>query len=347
MRVSLERVLSLKSSLDTLWRAVRLYVLNRSFPALIQALSFFWRKASGQAPPITACLAVTYRCPCQCPQCYSSVEGRTIRRELSTQECLRALDQLKAIGTLQVIFSGGEPLLRQDIFDLVAHAHRIGLLTRMSTNGHLLTRACAAKLKRAGLNQCGISIDDVDPDVNDRLRCMPGTFARALQGFGYLREFHIDRRMLVYASHANVAAGLERFIELGRTLKVNSYSFNIPFIIGRLAGTSQEMLSEKEMASLRRLQKYSSVSIEFLTPETNCCSYDKKILSINPLGEVNPCPAVPFTLGNVNDEPLAAIWRRHVSALRLESRGRCPLNDPGDRERLRAHCASVATRGRS
>jgi len=335
------RGLSAKALLQTLRRAARLYIRNRSLRALMQILAFLWRKAAGQSPPIIVSLAVTYHCPCRCPPCYSAVEGRSIRRELTTGEFMAVLDQVKAMGALQVLFTGGEPLLRRDIFDLVAYAHRLGFLTRISTNGYLLTSECAAKLKRAGLNQCCISIDETDPAAHDRLRGRPGTFARAEKAFGYLRRCSIDRKMLVYATHQKIAAGLECFIELGRKLKVNSYHFNIPFITGRWADSFPEVLSKKEMADLRGYLKYSFLTVEFPTPETNCCAYEGSMLGINPAGEVTPCPCVPFSMGNVGREPLSAIWRRHVSALRPESRGRCPLNDRHDRKLLQEHCASV------
>ncbi len=344
MSVAPERLLSLRVSLNALRRATRLYMLNHSPRAFLQASSFLVRKAAGRIPPINVVMAVTYRCQCQCPHCYASIEGRSVGRELSTVEFLSVLNQLKALGVLQVLFTGGEPLLRPDIFDLIAHARRIGLLTRLSTNGYLLDRACAARLKRAGLIHCGISIDEVDPSLHDRFRMLPGCHARALHAFAHLREYHIDRRMLVHTSHAKIAAGLECFVELAKSLKVNSCFFVIPYAIGRWDGAYQEVLSEGEMTSLRRLQKYRDVAIEFPTPETNCCAYDKTILNINPMGEVSLCPAAPFSLGNVCDKPLADIWQCHVSALRLESRGRCPLNDPLERERMRAHCASVLSR---
>jgi len=341
----LERFISLRASLWMLKRVARLYIRNHSLRAFFQAFSFLWRKAARKFPPRMTSLAVTYRCPLQCPQCYSAVKGRNIRREMSTSEFLRVLDQLKALGAVQLIFSGGEPLLREDIFDLVAYAHRLGLLTRLSTTGHLLTRESTAKLKKAGLNQCGISIDEVDPAAHDKLRGQPGSFSRAVQGFGYLRQYGIDRKMLVYVTHAKLAAGIERFVDLGEKLGVNSYQFNFPYIIGRWADSFQEVLSEGEMVIFRRLLKYHSVSMEFPTSKAKCSAIDRSCVSINPMGDVYPCPAVPFPLGNVGDEPLAAIWRRHVTAAQLELRGRCPLNDRREREHLRTHCASVLAQG--
>jgi len=334
----------LKATLPLLPRVARLYITNHSPRAFLRAFVHVCLKAAGRTVVESAILAITYRCQAHCPHCYAHVEGFGVGPEMSTEEFREVLDQLKAFGTLNVLFTGGEPLLRGDTFDLVAHAHQAGLLTRLNTNGYLLTRHCAAELKRAGLNQCGISIDDADPSVHDRLRGLPGAFERAMQGFRYLSECRIDKKILGYVTHENIDGGPERIIELGRKIKVNSIYFNIPFLAGRWSDHQEEVLSDKEMASLRRLLKYPLVSIEFPTPHILCCACAKSIITINPVGDVLPCPAVPVAVGNVREEPLSPIWHRHASALRLKTRGRCPMNDEREREVLREHAAAMRAR---
>ena len=344
VRILRNQVDSLKASLSGLRRAARLYIKNHSARAFLQAFFHIFLKAAGRTAVESALLAITHRCQAHCPHCFAQVEGFGIGPEMSTEEFRGVLDQLKALGTLLVIFSGGEPLLRKDIFDLVAHAHNAGLLTRLGTNGYLLTRACAAELKRAGLNQCGISIDDADPSVHDRLRGLPGAFDRAIEGFGYLREFRIDRKILGYATHENITGGLERIVELGRQIQVDSIHFNIPLRAGRWSDNQEEVLSDKEMADFRRLLKYPFVSIGFPTPDGLCGACAKSVIGISPVGDVLPCPVVPMALGNVREEPLSSIWHRHASELRLQTRGRCPLNDERDREVLREHAAAMRAR---
>jgi len=149
-----------KLTINLLNRAARLYHTNPSLRTWGQPIFHIYRKLVGKVPPITGAIGVTYRCQCRCAHCYADVNGRSSNAEMSTNQIMEAIKQLKALGTLQVIFTGGEPLLREDLFDLIAHAHKVGLLTRISTNGYLLTRKCVAELKRAGLNQCGVAIDD-------------------------------------------------------------------------------------------------------------------------------------------------------------------------------------------
>jgi len=336
--------LTVKALTNILRRGLRLYARNRSPRALYQVFSFLVCRAAGRARPVNAFITTTNRCQCRCAHCYTSVGTDRKTQELPTGEILSILDQLKAIGTLQVVFTGGEPLLRSDIYELIAYAHRIGLLTRINTNGYKLDRACASRLKEAGLDQCGISIDYIDAESHDRFRVLKGLHARALQAFGYLHEAGILRRMYVFTTRAKLAAGLERFVELGENLRLNSVFFSVPYAVGNWDGAYGEVLSEKEMGTLRQLQKYPSVAMEFTTPQTNCLVYDKTLLSINSAGDVSACPAVPFSLGNIHTESLTAIWQRHASASSPESRGKCPMNSPEGREQMQSYCAKAAIR---
>jgi pyrroloquinoline quinone biosynthesis protein E len=256
------------------------------------------------------------------------------------------IDQVKGLGTLEVIFTGGEPLLRDDIADLVAHAHQRGLLTRLSTNAYLLDRERVVELKRAGLDQCGISMDDADPAVHDSLRRLPGLHDRATRALRLLREQGIRTRVLAYASHRTVPEGLKRIIRLGRGLGVDSVYINIPFAAGRWTGSFDEVLSEDEMAEVRAVLEPGFVYTEFPTPETRCCAFQKRMLLITATGEVTPCPVIPYPVGRLREASLGEIYRRHVQAMRLTFRGTCPMNDERGREALRAH-AKAATAGTS
>ena len=339
--------LRITTGVNALYRAALLYWSARSPQAWLQAASYLRLRMAGHSPPVTITIAPTYRCQCRCVHCFAAVAGRKGGDELTTDQWKQVIDEAKGIGTLQVIFSGGEPLWHEDIVELVAHAHDAGLLTRVSTNGLLLTRQRVARLKRAGLTQCGVSIDDRDPAVHDRLRGLPGTFARAMEGVRNLREFGIFCKILVYASRRNVTAGLERIIEMGRELGVTSVYILLPIAAGRWDGAYHEALGDEEMARVRALQDAKFVHMELPNAEAQCCAYSKAVLYVCAGGEVTPCPYVPYALGDVREEPLADIWRRHTSALRLESRGRCPMNAVDAREALRAHAQSVRNAGRA
>lgn len=124
---------------------------------------------------------VTRRCNLSCVHCYSRSGECQARDELSTADGLRLLADLSDFGVPVVLFSGGEPLLRPDLLELIEHATARGMRAVVSTNGTLMTQDTAARLKDAGVAYVGISLDGM-ASVNDRFRGLPGAFDRALEG---------------------------------------------------------------------------------------------------------------------------------------------------------------------
>jgi radical SAM protein with 4Fe4S-binding SPASM domain len=122
------------------------------------------------------------RCNLHCRHCYSDSANRSYGGELTTEEGLALVDDLAAFGVPVLLLSGGEPLMRPDLFDLIARARERGLRTTLSTNGTLITPEAAATLKALGLGYVGISLDGIGP-VNDRFRGHRGAFEAAVAGF--------------------------------------------------------------------------------------------------------------------------------------------------------------------
>lgn len=327
-------------------RGGRLYTKNGSWRGWVQAASYFLRKLRGRDIPQSVCLAATYRCQCRCSHCYAAAKEREKSDELSTEETRKVIDELKAVGVIHLNITGGEPLLREDLLDLIAYAHAQGLITRIATNGYLLTRERVAAMRRAGLNQCGIAIDDADPDTHDRLRGLPGLFERAVGGFRLLHEFGIESRLMTYACRANMPQGMERILNMARRLRIKSVHINFPYASGLWAESSEEMFSPDDLNRLRTFQRFMKsplVLLEFPTPRSWCLAAKKSFAYINTAGDVTPCPVVPYVLGNVREEPFGSIWKRHAGLPRLNYRGSCPVNEPEGREALRAHAASVVS----
>jgi MoaA/NifB/PqqE/SkfB family radical SAM enzyme len=342
-----DRLGAAERTLSTLGRVALLYGRNGSLRAVRQGASYFVRRLAGLALPQTVFLAPTYRCQCRCTHCYADVRCRSQAGELPTGTNKAWIDQVRALGAVQLNITGGEPLLREDIVSLIAHAHRRGLMTRISTNGYLLTRDRVAELRRAGLNQCGIAIDDADEKAHDRMRGLPGLFTRAVEGFRFLHEYGIESRLMTFACHRNIPKGLQQIMDLAARLRVRTVHVNIPYASGGWARSFDELLSEDEMQSLRRLQRSSRspvILLEFPTRQAECCATKKLILYVNPTGEVTPCPVIPFGIGNLQNEPMAAIWKRHVAALRMAYRGDCPMNKSAGRRALQTHAALTGVR---
>jgi pyrroloquinoline quinone biosynthesis protein E len=122
-------------------------------------------------PPLWLLAEVTYRCPLHCVFCYNPVDFAKTERtdELSTLEWLRVLREARALGAVQCGFSGGEPLMRDDLEELIAEAHRLGYYTNLLTSGVGLTKERAAALKAAGLDHVQLSFQDSTRELNDFL----------------------------------------------------------------------------------------------------------------------------------------------------------------------------------
>ncbi|MFZ8832047.1 MAG: 12,18-didecarboxysiroheme deacetylase [Thermodesulfobacteriaceae bacterium] len=123
---------------------------------------------------------VTKACNLRCIHCYASADNRPAENELTTEEGFRLLEDLAQFGCPVVLFSGGEPLVRPDIFDLIAYAVRLGLRAVLSTNGTLIDHALAKELKKLGLSYVGISLDGIG-EVHDRFRGSKGCFEKVIQ----------------------------------------------------------------------------------------------------------------------------------------------------------------------
>jgi MoaA/NifB/PqqE/SkfB family radical SAM enzyme len=318
----------------TTYRSLRMYWWGRSGRSLLPLMAHVGRRAFGQSVPRFMTLAVTFRCQCRCVHCYAHGRAASKREELDTQEVKAVLDDAKRIGVLQVTFSGGDPILREDLVELVRYAHDIGLLTRISSNGVMLDRRKAAELKSAGLSLCGISIDDADPKTHSDLRGLPDAFERACAGIRNARREGIPVELLTYAAKKNVNAGLERIFALGKELGAQSVYVFFPIASGRWDKASELLLTEEEKEELRRLHSIAYAHVEVPRAEGNCCVLQKTVVYVSPYGDVTPCPFVPFVMGNVRKHDLAEMWDRFSSGMKTHCPGDCPLNEPVARQQL-------------
>ena len=127
------------------------------------------------------------RCNLTCKHCYSISADTDFKGELSTAEALNVLDQLKAAKVPAVILSGGEPLLRPDVFDIAAKAKSMGLYTALSTNGTLIDDAMTARIAATGFDYVGISLDGISV-THDAFRRKVGAFDASLAGIRRCRD---------------------------------------------------------------------------------------------------------------------------------------------------------------
>ena len=144
---------------------------------------------------------VTRRCNLKCVHCYSGSEDRNYGGELTLDEGKALIEDLAQLGAPVILFSGGEPLVRRDLLELIEHAVQQGRRAVLSTNGTLITKSVAERLKGLGLSYVGISLDGLE-QVHDAFRGVPGTFTRVMTAIEHCQEaglkvglrFTINRR---------------------------------------------------------------------------------------------------------------------------------------------------------
>jgi len=136
------------------------------------------RFGEGDAPVVVV-WNVCRHCNMTCPHCYAAADATPSPSDLSTEEALDVIEQLASVGVKTVIFSGGEPLLREDLFELIEAARAAGLGPQLSTNGSLIDETMAQRLRDAGIGYVGVSVDG-RPDFNDSYRGLADGHAKAL-----------------------------------------------------------------------------------------------------------------------------------------------------------------------
>jgi radical SAM protein with 4Fe4S-binding SPASM domain len=144
--------------------------------------------------------AVTRACNLRCVHCYASADAEPAPDELTTAEGLTLLDDLARFGVPAVLFSGGEPLARPDLFELLRHAQALGLPATLSTNGTLITPQVAARLAELGLRYVGVSLDG-GPATHNKLRGAADAFQRATAGIEHCQHagLRVGVRFTVHA----------------------------------------------------------------------------------------------------------------------------------------------------
>ena len=182
----------------------------------------FGRRSDGRSAPVVV-YNCTERCNLSCLHCYydSTPSGR--HEELSTRQAKAMLDDLAGLGVPVVLFSGGEPLLRDDLPELIAHAAAAGIRPVISTNGTLIGRRQADQLAAAGAAYVGISIDGL-AGTHDRFRRADGAFAAAIAGLRHCHAAGIKVGLRMTLTRQN-AAEIEAVFELARRYEVPRLCF--------------------------------------------------------------------------------------------------------------------------
>lgn len=184
----------------------------------------------------------TRRCNLRCVHCYSESTDRRAPDEMTTDQGLAMLDDLAAFGVPVVLFSGGEPLLREDLPALAGRAVELGMRAVISTNGTLLDAATAERLREVGLGYVGVSLDGMAA-ANDRLRRHRGAFAEALAGMRNCRAAGIKVGLRFTISKRN-AADISDIFSLVRDERIQRVCFYHLVYAGRGAAMRGQDLDQ-------------------------------------------------------------------------------------------------------
>jgi heme b synthase len=292
------------------------------------------------SPPPLRLLAweVTRRCNLACLHCRAAAGSGPYPGELTTAEGVALLDDLAQMGQVVVILTGGEPLLRADIYDLAAYGTRLGLRMVMAVNGTLLTPEVAARLQEAGIQRLSISLDGANAASHDRLRAVEGAFAGALAGIAACREAGLPFQINTTITRPNLEE-LPAIYELALKLQAAALHVFVLVPTGRGEEIRDQLLHpeeyEKTLGWLLARQKEGRL---FLKPTcapqyyrlwredahargekitaathgmeamTKGCLGGQGFAFVSYKGEVQPCGYLELAAGNIRKTPLGEIW---------------------------------------
>jgi pyrroloquinoline quinone biosynthesis protein E len=274
--------------------------------------------------PLGLLAELTYRCPLHCPYCSNPVELARYRDELHLAEWRRVFDEARDLGVLQVHLSGGEPLARRDLVELVAHAHGLGMYTSLVTSGVPLNAERMDALAGAGLDHVQLSVQDADAASADAIAGIRAhERKRAVADLVTARGLPLTVNAVLHRANighllaiANLAAGLgaDR-LELANT---QYYGWALRNWAALLPSREQVEAATRDAARARDrfgdTMEIVHVAADYYETRPKPCLYGwgSRQLIVTPNGDVLPCPAAGQIEGlgvrNIQDLELSDIW---------------------------------------
>jgi len=307
--------------------------------ALEKIKKFFTRFKSPQQKScginyIVATIAVTYRCQLHCEHCGSGMYEKKKGNELSTDEVKTIIRDLREVGAGSVSFFGGEPLLRDDLCELIRYSKERGLGTALDTNAVGITPEYAGRMADAGLDLIHISFDSANPSTHDGHRNTPGLFDRAVEAIKYCKKTGMQVRIGTYVDREKLNNGdMQDLLNLGRELGVVVRILG-PVLSGRWQDRTDMKLTPEEIVRFKSmLRKDESFWEQDVCHGVDkpfiCTARTKEDIYITAYGDVTPCVYVPLSFGNIREEPLPKIidrmWKHEMFDCKCGSD--CLMND--------------------
>lgn len=264
--------------------------------------------------------------------------------ELSTSECLAVIDDMHALGTEMLILTGGEPLLRRDIYDIASYASAQGMWVVMGTNGVLVNDLVAGKMVECGVRGVGISIDSTQPEVHNNFRGGPNAWEHSVRALDVCRAHGLEVLVQTTVMDMNYDE-VPQMLEFAR--EHGAWSFNLYFLVQTGRGQQINDLSVERTESMLRFLVEAQDQFRPMLVRAKCAPHFKRVAyeaglggmesggcmagteycRITPGGEVTPCPYMTLTVGDLRKLSFAEIWTTAPELLALRDpeqlKGRC------------------------
>ena len=323
----------------------------------------FQERTGIQAPRIIA-WEITRSCNLNCVHCRAASRYGTYEGELTLDEIKGVVDNIATITNPIVILTGGEPLLRDDIWDIIDYCHEKGAMPVVGTNATLITPEIAQKLADHGIPRISVSIDFPTAKDHDEFRVMPGSFEQSVAGIKNAKAAGVGVQINTTVTKYN-ADKLEEIHTLAEELNVDAFHIFMLVPTGRASDLAEQELSperyEEVLIWAYHRQKTSSlhfkptdaphyyriirqlahaegreVTVEEygLDAMTRGCLGGITFCFISHIGDVQPCGYFDMQLGNVKERPYAEIWETSPV-----------FNDLRDYSKLKGKCGACEFRG--
>jgi radical SAM protein len=294
--------------------------------------------------PFIAIWEVTQACDLACVHCRASAQPNRHPMELSTQEGKHLIDQIAALKVPVFVLTGGDPIKRPDLFELIGHARTVGVRVSLTPSATpLLTRETIVRLKESGLARLAVSMDGACAETHDAFRGMVGSFARTLEAVRWANEIGLPVQINTTFSRRNIAE-IDAIVALMESLKITLWSvfFLVPTGRGKLSDLLNAEEFEQVFSKLYELSRTASFDIKtteaqhyrryllqrrveerksgieaVATQERTADAIGraprglndgKGFVFISHIGEVFPSGFMPLAAGNIRQQELAEIY---------------------------------------
>lgn len=293
-------------------------------PAYERYIAGILETVKGKPTPVMMNFALTANCICDCWHC--SFSDRTKKNQLTVPELRDAITKVQELGTSMIGFTGGEPLLRADLEEIISLVGDKSM-SLLFTTGWGLTPERARGLKEAGLGIPVISLDHRDPATHDRRRGRDGMHAAAVraiemfqaEGMYVAISFVPDRELLSNREE------LYRTLDFFRSLGVNDMRLTSPILSGHLNDHPEEKLDAADVARVQEVQRFLVKNKGYPA----CFAYDVfegedfygcgagfHFIFVDSSGNVCPCDFCSISLGNIRERPISDIWKEYSHIFR-------------------------------